>query len=111
MAALKDHTAEDLDRFQIALESEIERTTLRAVVRKVGTSPTGLTKFLNGGQPYGSTVARLRKWYYEDAGVHRTPPDLIAAELPRYVVKLPQPDGHGWLIAGGESERRRLIPW
>lgn len=93
MAAPKDYTAEDLDRFRIALESEIERTTLRAVARKVGMSPTGLTKFLAGGQPYGPTVARLRRWYYGEAGVHRTPPDLIAAELRRYVVTLPQPDG------------------
>ena len=79
--------------FRIALASEIERTTLRAVARKVGMSPTGLTKFLDGGQPYGPTVARLRRWYFGETGVHRTPPDLIAVELSRYVVTLPQPDG------------------
>lgn len=93
MAAPKDYTAEDLERFRIALESEIERTTLRAVARKLGMSPTGLTKFLNGGNPYGPTVARLRKWYYAEAGVHQTPPEIIAAELRRYVLTLPVPDG------------------
>jgi hypothetical protein len=48
---------------------------------QVGMSPTGLTKFIDGGQPYGPTMVRLRKWYYGEAGVHRTPPDLIAAGI------------------------------
>ena len=55
-------------------------------------SPTGLTKFLEGTKPYGRTVARVREWYYSEAGVHQTPPELIAAQLRRYVVTLPNPD-------------------
>jgi hypothetical protein len=85
-------TLEDLERFRIALENEIARTTLRATARRVRMSPTGLTKFLNGSQPYGRTVARLREWYYGEAGVHQTPPELIVAQLRRFVVTLPNPD-------------------
>ncbi|HEX6745918.1 MAG TPA: hypothetical protein VF092_01285 [Longimicrobium sp.] len=85
-------TPEDLERFRIALENEIARTTLRATARKVRMSPSGLTKFLEGTKPYGRTVARVREWYYSEAGVHRTPPELIAAQLRRYVVTLPNPD-------------------
>jgi len=86
-------TAEDLERFRIALENEIARTSLRALARTVGMSPSGLQKFLDGGNPYGRTVARLREWYYSEAGVHGTPPELIAAQLRRFVVTLPKPDG------------------
>ena len=85
-------TPEDLERFRIALENEIARTTLRATARKVRMSPSGLTKFLEGTKPYGRTVARVREWYYSEAGVHQTPPELIAAQLRRYVVTLPNPD-------------------
>ena len=85
-------TPEDLDRFRSALENEIARTTLRATARKVRMSPSGLAKFLEGTKPYGSTVARVREWYYTEAGVHQTPPELIAAQLRRFVVTLPRPD-------------------
>jgi hypothetical protein len=85
-------TPEDLERFRIALENEIRRTTLRATARKVRMSPSGLTKFLEGTKPYAPTVARLREWYYSEAGVHQTPPELIAAQLRRFVVTLPNPD-------------------
>ena len=85
-------TPEDLERFRIALKNEIERTTLRATARKVRMSPSGLTKFLEGTKPYGGTVARVREWYYSEAGVHQTPPALIAAQLRRFVVTLPKPD-------------------
>jgi len=86
-------TPDDLARFRIALENEIARTSLRAVARAVRMSPTGLTKFLNGTRPYGNTVARLREWYFHEAGVHQAPPELIAAQLRRFVVTLPKPDG------------------
>jgi len=84
---------EDLERFRVALESEIQRTTLRAVARGVRMSPSGLQKFLlRETKPYGGTLARVRMWYYSQAGVHRTPPELIVAELRRYVVTTPTPD-------------------
>jgi hypothetical protein len=86
-------TTDDLERFRIALDNEIARTSLRAVARRVRMSPSGLTKFLDGSNPYGHTVARLREWYYGEAGVHQTPPELIAAQLRRFVVTLPKPNG------------------
>jgi len=77
-------TPEDLERFRIALENEIGRTTLRATARKVRMSPSGLTKFLEGSKPYGRTVARVREWYYSEAGVHRTgaPAGRASADQP-----------------------------
>lgn len=86
-------TLEDLERFRLALEDAIQRSSLRAVARGVGMSPTGLTKFLDGTKPYGPTVERLRNWYYTMAGIHRTPPGEIAAQLRRLVVTLPKPNG------------------
>jgi hypothetical protein len=89
----REETPGELERFRLALESEIARTSLRTVAVKVRMSPSGLSKFLGGGNPYRHTVGRLRAWYYGEAGVHQTPPELIAAQLRRYVVTLPQPDG------------------
>lgn len=38
-------------------------------------------------------MARLREWYFYQAGVQQAPPELIAAQLRRFVVTLPKPDG------------------
>jgi transcriptional regulator with XRE-family HTH domain len=92
MASRNAVPAEDLERFRIALKDAIAGSSLRSVARAVGMSPTGLTKFLNGTQPYGPTVERLRWWYYSKAGVHQIPPTEIAALLRKFVATLPRPD-------------------
>lgn len=92
MSVRPDAAPDELERFRIALESEIERASLRAMARRLKMSPSGLQKFLDGARPYGKTVARLRRWYYGAAGVHNTPPPMIAAELRRYVITTPDPD-------------------
>jgi hypothetical protein len=53
----------DLDEIRAELEAEIDRTSLRAVARAVGMSPSGLTKVLAGGRPYRQTLSRLRSWH------------------------------------------------
>ena len=92
MSVRPDAAPDELERFRIALESEIERASLRAMARRVKMSPSGLQKFLDGARPYGETVARLRRWYYGAAGVNQTPPPMVAAELRRYVITTPNPD-------------------
>ena len=83
----------DLDRIRIALEAAIARSSLRAVARRVGMSPTGLTNFLyGGGKPYGKTLERVRNWYYSEAGLQQLRPDEIAGLLRRVVGTLPMPD-------------------
>ena len=43
--------------------ARVGATSLRRVAREIGMSPTGLRKFLDGGEPYAPTVHRLRVWY------------------------------------------------
>jgi hypothetical protein len=83
---------EDLERFRIALNGAIERSSLRAVAGEVGMSASGLTKFLQGGTPYGKTVQRLHAWYQRAAGLSRVPPEHIAEQLRRLMMTLPEPD-------------------
>lgn len=85
-------TAPDLERYRIALKDAVSLTSLRAVARAVGMSPTGLTKFLDGTNPYGPTLERVRTWYYTQAGMHQTPPEEIISLLRRFVVTLPEPN-------------------
>ncbi len=85
-------TGADLERYRTALEDAIALTSLREVARQVGMSPTGLTKFLDGTNPYGTTIERVRFWYYNRAGMHQTPPEEIIAALRRFVVTLPEPN-------------------
>jgi len=85
-------SAADLERYRTALGDAIALTSLRAVARGVGMSPTGLTKFLDGSNPYGPTIERVRNWYYGTAGVHQTPPEEIISVLRRFVVTLPEPN-------------------
>ncbi len=37
-------------------------TSLRQAAREIGMSPTGLQKFLHGGEPYVKTVRKLSLW-------------------------------------------------
>jgi len=85
-------SADDLERFRIALEAAISRSSLRAVAEEVGMSPSGLTKFLDGASPYGKTVERLQSWYIREVGVQRIQPDHIANQLRRIVATLSEPD-------------------
>ena len=52
--------------------ARVEGSSLRRVAREIGMSPTGLKKFLVGTAPYSPTLRRLRKWYLQYAGEHRS---------------------------------------
>jgi hypothetical protein len=84
-------------RYRRAVGDAVARSTLRAVAVKVGMSPTGLQKFLDGAKPYGKTQERLRYWYFREAGFTPYAVDDAAYILRRLVGTLPAPD-HG--VAG-----------
>ena len=80
------------ERFRAALRQVIARSTLRAVARDVGMSPSGLQNFLDGTNPYGKTRERLRLWYFREAGFSSFPVEDAAYILRRLVATLPTPD-------------------
>lgn len=80
------------ERFRAALRQAIARSTLRAVAREVGMSPSGLQNFLDGTNPYGKTRERLRMWYFREAGFSSVPAEDAAYILRRLVGTLPTPD-------------------
>jgi hypothetical protein len=85
------------ERFRDAVRQAIAYSTLRAVAKQVGMSPTGLQKFLDGTNPYGKTKERLRFWYFRQAGFSSFAVEDAAYILRRLVGTLPAPD-HG--VAG-----------
>ena len=100
-------SADELERLRISVETAVERSSLRAVAEAVGMSPSGLTKFLDGAQPYGKTVERLRRWHLE-----RTEKgDGISAPLRKLLETLPEADREDALSelldAAREVYRRR----
>jgi len=82
------------ERFRWALHLAIERSTLRAVAKEVGMSPSGLQNFLDGAAPYGKTKEKLRFWYFRRAGFSSYAVEDAAYILRRLVSSLPAPD-HG----------------
>ena len=82
------------ERFRWALRLAIEGSTLRAVAKEVGMSPSGLQNFLDGAAPYGKTKEKLRFWYFRRAGFNSYAVEDAAYILRRLVSSLPAPD-HG----------------
>lgn len=60
-----------LNRIRQAASLITNETSLRKVARDVGMSPTGLSKFMDGAQPYARTYSKLRNWYVRRG--HRSP--------------------------------------
>lgn len=90
----------ELERIRTALQAAVDGRSLRSVAESVGMSPTGLSNVLNGTQPHGKTMARLREWYQREEGLNGVPAQVIADQLRRYVSTLPKPDeGVAILIA------------
>lgn len=46
-----------------AARRRVAETNLRSVAAEIGLSYSGLRAFLNGTEPFTSTVAKLRAWY------------------------------------------------
>jgi hypothetical protein len=58
-----------LDHLRESAAIRVQSTSLRSVAREIGMSPTSLRNFLQGTEPYGPTVHRLRTWYIRYAAV------------------------------------------
>jgi hypothetical protein len=97
------------ERFRRAVRDAIAGSTLRAVARSVGMSPTGLQKFLEGANPYGKTKERLRFWYFRQSGFSSYAVEDAAYILRRLMATLPAPDhGVAQLLDAVEAAHRRV---
>src|SRR3954471_22189202 len=56
-----------VEQVRASASVRVGRTSLRAVAREIGMSPSGLKKFLRGASPYSPTVRRLQRWYVQHA--------------------------------------------
>ncbi len=58
-----ERSSSTLVRLRETVAIRVQATSLRAVARQVGMSPTGLEKFLSGGTPYSRSRAKLQEWW------------------------------------------------
>lgn len=66
-----------LDRLREAIQARVQESSLRAVSREVGMSPSGLQKFLAGGVPYQKSRRKLFEWLQRESA-----PDVDAPTFP-----------------------------
>jgi transcriptional regulator with XRE-family HTH domain len=52
-----------LDMLRDAARRRVEDTSLRQTAREIGMSHPALRDFLNGSQPYGPNLNKLRDWF------------------------------------------------
>jgi hypothetical protein len=86
-----DRPQTSISRLREAVTIRVQATSLRSVARKVGMSPSGLDKFLNGAMPYQKSRRRLFDWLHRERnnlGADLTV-DGIAAALGSLVRDLP----------------------
>jgi hypothetical protein len=65
-----------IDNLRESVAIRVHATSLRAVARQVGMSPSGLEKFIAGGAPYSNTRRKLVEWWYREGT--QSPLDLSA---------------------------------
>lgn len=63
-----DRPQTSIGRLREAVTIRVQATSLRAVARQVGMSPSGLDKFLNGGMPYQKSRRKLFDWLHRERG-------------------------------------------
>lgn len=79
-----------LDRLREAIDERVQATSLRAVARQVGMSPSGLQKFLAGGVPYQKSRRKLFEWLQrESTAAEPLTPGGVAGTLAELVSELP----------------------
>ena len=72
-----DRPGTSLERLRETVALRVQATSLRAVARQVGMSPSGLEKFLGGSTPYSTSRQKLQEWWARE-GAH--PRDDLTAE-------------------------------
>lgn len=55
--------ARDVEEIREAVRSYRDSVSLREAAREVGMSPTGLSHFCDGTEPYLPTLRKLQRWY------------------------------------------------
>ena len=55
--------AVSVDTLREAVRLRVEDTSLRQTAREIGISHPGLRDFLNGSEPYGPNLLKLREWH------------------------------------------------
>lgn len=55
-------------------ELRVQETSLRQVAYRIGLSPMGLKKFLDGASPYEANRRKLADWYVREQGRRTVPP-------------------------------------
>lgn len=61
-----------LERMRETVALRVQVTSLRAVARQVGMSPSGLEKFLSGGTPYARSRQKLQDWWEREGSRPRS---------------------------------------
>ncbi len=61
-----------LERLRETVALRVQATSLRAVARQVGMSPSGLEKFLSGGTPYTRSRQKLQDWWEREGSRPRS---------------------------------------
>jgi hypothetical protein len=79
--------ARELGRLRVA------ETSLRKVAGEIGLSPTGLRGFLEGAEPYGKTLEKLRAWVSRVRGVGDTSPEVAENTILALLRGLEDPHG------------------
>ena len=63
---MPDRPQTSIDRLREAVALRVQSTSLRAVARQVGMSPSGLHKFIAGGMPYTRSRRKLFRWLHRE---------------------------------------------
>lgn len=86
----------DLDTLREAAREAVDASSLRAVAREIGMSPTGLDRILKGSQPYRAITRKLNDWYLRTMRVRgqRLGPETAREVLSLLTDHLP-PDERG----------------
>jgi hypothetical protein len=63
---MDESLTDSIDRLRENVAIRVHATSLRAVARQVGMSPSGLEKFIAGGTPYSNTRRKLVEWWYRE---------------------------------------------
>lgn len=67
-------------------ELRVQETSLRQVAYRIGLSPMGLKKFLDGASPYEANRRKLADWYVREQARRGTPADPTVAAIALGVV-------------------------
>ena len=57
---------DELAEIRQALSDAVDRGSLRGVAREIGMSPTGLRGLMDGAEPYGKSLRKVRAWFVVD---------------------------------------------